>query len=96
MRQFRARYVLTRWRHHNKVGFREKRLQRKAIEFYIQSLHTRALAGLYQNSHRIAVCKSFERRQALIKFFKRRWLAKCRGRQLLRRVLEVCSVREQS
>lgn len=73
VRHFRIKLVLQKWRHHNKICGREKRMTRQAIQFYVRSLHNRALASLYQNGIRLAKCKRFERRQALLKFFKRRW-----------------------
>ena len=71
-------------------------MERKAIEFYVNSLHVRALAGLYRNQHSVNSVKKFERRNVLIKFFKRIWLPKCRSRQLLRKVLERCSQRNET
>ena len=94
MRNFRAKFVLTRWRAFYQVAGRERRVERAAIQFYVRSLLARALASLCQNRRRLVNCKRFERRKALIKFFKRRWLPKCRSRQLLRAVLDRCVERD--
>ena len=95
VRHFRIRFVLNFWRQHNRVSGHEKRMNKQAIEFYIRSLHTRALASLFQNRFRTSSCKKFERRQVLLKFFKRGWLPLARSRQLLRRVLERCQQRDE-
>ena len=80
VRQFKARYVLARWRAYYQRSGKYRRVERAAIEFYVRSLLARSLASLCQNRRRLMNCKKFERRKVLSKFFKRRWLPKCRAR----------------
>ena len=96
VRQFRARRVLVGWRRFAALACHCKRAERRALQFYCHSLHTKALVALYQNSFKLAVIKKFKRRHALLKFFKRRWVPKTRQRQLLRRVLAKCVLKEES
>jgi len=80
VRSFRTRFVLSIWRRYNSTAGRERRLRRGASKHRNRVLLTKVLAGLCQNKQRIDAWKRFERRQCLLKFFKRRWLSKCRAR----------------
>ena len=96
VRQFKARRALVGWQRYAALVGQDKRAERRAIQFYCYSLHTKALVGLYQNSFKLALVKKFKRRQAFLKFFKRAWAPKTRQRQLLRRVLARCLLKEES
>ena len=94
MRHFRLSFVLGHWRAYYNHSGRQRKVERVAIQFYVRSLMARALASMCQNRIRLLNCKRFERRKVLAKFFKRRWLPKCRSRQLLRNVLVKCCERD--
>ena len=96
VRQFKARRALAGWRRYADLACHCKRAERRAIQFYCYSLHTKALVGLYQNSFKLALVKKFKRRQAFLKFFKRTWAPRTRQRQLLRRVLARYALKEES
>ena len=76
MRQFRAKMVLNRWRDFSSDANNSRKAEKLAVQFYSHSLHTKALVGLYQNSFKLTVIKKFQRRQAFLKFFKRKWIIK--------------------
>ena len=87
VRQFRARLILCKWRNFSTDANNSRKAERLAVQFYSHSLHTKALVALYQNSFKLTVIKKFQRRQAFLKFFKRKWMIKTKQRQLLRDVL---------
>ena len=64
-----------------------RKMEKKAIEFYVRSLHSKALAGLYQNHVIGEKLMLFQRRNTFLKFFKRKWLAKTRARLLFKRIV---------
>jgi hypothetical protein len=85
--QFRQRLLLSRWRVVRQSESAQEKNERVAIEYYVKSLHSKALASLYRNQVQGGKISQFIKRSTFVKYFKRRWLKKTRARLLFRKVV---------